>query len=285
MPEDRTLRESALSAVGAATAAGITVSELHDIAELGAAAALLTRLWGSETPPVTPELLRALAHAGSYVVGAYADGDLVAASVAFFAAPRERTLHSHITGVDPHRQRGGVGHALKLHQRAWCLERDVHVVTWTFDPLIRRNARFNLTKLGAVATEYLPDFYGPMRDAYNRGDVTDRCLMRWELTSGRAVAAAAGSAENPDVAALVAAGARVVVEAGDDGRPHHHDGSADVLLCATPSDAVALRAEQLELAREWREALRRALGAALDSGYRATAMTRTGYYVLTRVSG
>ena len=43
-------------------------------------------------------------------------------------------------------------------------------MTWTFDPLVSRNARFNLTKLGAHAVEYLPDFYGAMEDGINSND-------------------------------------------------------------------------------------------------------------------
>ena len=45
--------------------------------------------------------------------------------------------------------------ALKQHQRAWALSQGIREVTWTFDPLVRGNARFNLVKLGAVAVSYL----------------------------------------------------------------------------------------------------------------------------------
>jgi len=34
------------------------------------------------------------------------------------------------------------------------------VIAWTYDPLIRRNAYFNLVKLGARPVEYLRNFYG-----------------------------------------------------------------------------------------------------------------------------
>ena len=53
--------------------------------------------------------------------------------------------------------------------------------TWTFDPLVRANARFNLVKLGAVAVAYLTDFYGEMQDGINAGDRSDRCAVKWEL--------------------------------------------------------------------------------------------------------
>jgi predicted GNAT superfamily acetyltransferase len=74
---------------------------------------------------------------------------MIGASVGFFAAPDDRSLHSHITGiVGDHRGRG-LGRLLKQHQREWALARGVHRITWTFDPLVARNASFNLRVLGA----------------------------------------------------------------------------------------------------------------------------------------
>ena len=42
------------------------------------------------------------------------------------------------------------------------------------DPLVRRNAAFNLNALGTRAVAFHPDFYGPMGDAINAGDASDR---------------------------------------------------------------------------------------------------------------
>ena len=102
-----------------------------------------------------PNLLRALAHSGNYAVGLYDGERMVGASVAFFAAPAERSMHSHITGVLPDHQSHGLGRVLKQHQREWALARDVGHITWTFDPLVARNAHFNLRVLGTRVTEYL----------------------------------------------------------------------------------------------------------------------------------
>ena len=70
-----------------------------------------------------------------------------------------------------------VGFALKVHQRAWALQHDATEIAWTYDPLIRRNAYFNLVKLGAWPAEYLPNFYGGMHDQINGGGDTDRVLV------------------------------------------------------------------------------------------------------------
>ena len=66
-------------------------------------------------------------------------------------------------------------------------------MTWTFDPLVRRNAHFNLAVLGATVDEYLVDFYGPLPDAVNAGDESDRLLVVWPV--GDAATAAARRAD------------------------------------------------------------------------------------------
>ncbi len=106
-------------------------------------------MWGGDRYGMPPNLLQALAHSGNYAVGLYRDDVLVGASVAFFAAPAARSMHSHITGVLPDLPVAGLGRVLKQHQREWALAREVGHITWTFDPLVARNAHFNLRVLGA----------------------------------------------------------------------------------------------------------------------------------------
>ena len=71
--------------------------------------------------------------------------------------------------VDGYRNRH-VGTAIKLHQRAWALSCGIDTVVWSFDPLVRRNARLNVQKLGTHVRDYMPNFYGNMDDAINAGD-------------------------------------------------------------------------------------------------------------------
>lgn len=142
---------------------------------------------------MTADVMRAVEHARGYVVGAYDGPRLLAASSGFVAvgADGRCRLHSHISGVLPDAQRRGVGWALKLHQRAWALQRGIETITWTFDRLVRRNAWFNLGKLGAQAVEYLVDFYGPVHDGLTAGEPSDRLFTRWDLMSPAVVAAVA----------------------------------------------------------------------------------------------
>jgi predicted GNAT superfamily acetyltransferase len=259
----------------AADAGQLTVTDLRELTEQQAAAELLCRVWGARSPDqlINVATLRALAHSGNYVVGGYQDGKLIAASVAFLGIDH---LHSHITGVDRTEQSAGVGYALKQHQRAWSLARGIPAVRWTFDPLVRRNAYFNLHKLGASAREYLPDFYGAMNDGVNTGDTTDRLYISWELASPTAIAAAHGHVSDVDFRAR---GAAVLLDRIDDEPvPRPADGS--ILLVAMPTDIEALRARDLNAGLRWRRAVREALGAAFIRGYEVRDVTRDGYYVL-----
>ncbi|WP_137846393.1 GNAT family N-acetyltransferase [Microbacterium sp. 2FI] len=162
---------------------GISIRPLDTVDEVFRASEVLAEVWGGDRGGMPPNLLRAIAHSGNYAVGLYQGERMVGASVAFFAEPGARSMHSHITGVLPGLQSRGLGRALKQHQREWALAREVGHITWTFDPLVARNAHFNLRVLGTRVTEYLVNHYGPMDDGVNRGDETDRIMVSWALAA------------------------------------------------------------------------------------------------------
>jgi predicted GNAT superfamily acetyltransferase len=261
----------------AAARAGVDVRVLHEMDELTAASALFADVWKTGDESQLPaELIRAMTHAGNYAAGAYNDGDMVGAIVGFFGRDEEGVyLHSHILGVSPSHRGANIGFALKEHQRAWSLANGIRKVTWTFDPLVRRNAHFNLQKLGASAAEYHEQFYGAMMDGINAGDETDRLLIVWKLDDERAVEAASGRLDEPNGDGNVALSA-------DEDEPRRGDLRGDVVLCQTPEDIVALREADPKRALRWRIALRETLGAALHDGYDVTGFTRAGWYVLGR---
>ncbi|MFI6600621.1 GNAT family N-acetyltransferase [Nonomuraea sp. NPDC050536] len=245
----------------------LRIRELADVREQRAAAALLARVWHAEEahPPVEPVLIRALEHSGNYVAGAFAGDEMVGAA-AGFTAPGGH-LHSHITGVLPAHRGLHVGYALKQHQRDWALARGIGEIHWTFDPLLGRNAYFNLHKLGALPTAYLPDFYGPMLDGVNAGHASDRLYLVWRLDSPRR--AEPGPA---DTATLLGA--------DQDGAPVLRPTGAARVLIRVPDDIEALRRASPAAAAGWRLAVRQAMQQALASGYRITGFRRDGHYVL-----
>ncbi|GGK73156.1 hypothetical protein Sme01_07180 [Sphaerisporangium melleum] len=261
----------------AALRCGAQVRELREIAEFEQVVALFDGIWptGPGQEPVNVELMAALAHTGNYVSGAFRHGRMVGASIGFFAAPSGMALHSHVTGCEPGR---GIGFALKLHQRAWALARGLRVISWTYDPLVRRNAAFNIVKLGARPERYLPSFYGAMADAVNAGDESDRLLAVWRLDDPRVAAACAAPispARVPDgaVVALRAGAGHLAAEGRLDGR---------VLVVATPEDVESLRRDDPAAAMAWRHAVRNVLGGLLAEGARVTGFTADGGYLVER---
>lgn len=255
--------------------APVRVGLLHDMPEMHVAADLLRDVWGGDEHPVQAALLMAQAHAGNYVAGAWQGDRLVGASMGFLADPGGVVLHSHITGVVAGASGRGVGRALKDHQAAWCRDHDIATVTWTFDPLVARNAWFNVGRLGVAVQDYLVDFYGEMPDERNRGQGSDRLLVAWDVHDPRV---AAVDPPGPDEAVAVTvgpAGDPVVADPGD----------ADVVWVAIPSDVEAVRARDPACAVRWRRAVRTALGDRIarrpgDPAWRVAGVARTGHYRL-----
>lgn len=235
------------------------IRRLTSPAEMAAVEGLAGEIWQTHGGSVASrELLRALAVTGGYVAGAYERERLVGFAVGLLGRDGNREeLHSHVTGVHPDAQRAGVGYRLKLDQRSWALDHGIGLITWTFDPLVRRNAVFNLAKLGATVGEYLVDFYGDMNDGVNAGQGSDRWWVRWELRSGRVVSALAGNR-------------KYIKPVGSD------------ILCATPDDIESLRLVDPRAARRWRSEVSGVIRAGLDIGRTMVGVTEAGEYVLRK---
>ena len=268
----------------AARAAGVSVRSLDGLAELEQVVALFAEVWDrAGSPPMTLELLRAFTKAGNYVAGAFSQGRMVGACVGFFHAPSEDSLHSHIAGVSPAVTGRSIGFALKLHQRAWAVARGVGEIAWTFDPLVARNAYFNLAKLGARPAEYLPNFYGAMDDGINGGDESDRLLVRWQLTDPGVSLACAGAGVGANAEEELAAGAIVALGPDGNGAPRPGRRAGRVSLVGVPADIGRLRATDPLLARQWRLAVRATLTDLLSDGVgRIEGFDRSGWYVVRR---
>ena len=195
--------------------------------------------------------LRALQQSGNYVVGLFdSEGDdevMVGASIAFFGQPARRTMHSHITALLPEYRGRGWGRELKEHQRQWAFSREVGNITWTFDPLVARNAHFFLTVLGARATAYVENQYGILGGG-DAGDESDRLDVEWALA---------------DIA-----------------RPPAED--AVVATVEIPSDIESLRASDPGAAHEWRLKLRADMAQQLAQGLRIAGFDAARGYLFVR---
>lgn len=253
--------------------AGVRIQLLRTVPELQQADALLRAVWNTPDtgePPLALDVMCALAHTGGYVAAAYLGTAMVGVTAGFRTVGD--SLHSHVAGVLPGMHGRGIGAAMKSHQREWAAEAGLSSISWTYDPLIRRNAYFNLHRLGAVAEAYLPDFYGPLDDGINDGDESDRLFVSWPVQ-----APSHAPEPLPSLAAAVP-----VLEPDGNGEPVLRAATGGVLRCATPVDAESLRRRDPAAARRWRSAMRESLGGALDNGYRIDGFVRSGWYILQR---
>ncbi len=242
-----------------------------DPAHLREVSRFFVGIWGrtEEGAPVSSEIMRAVVHAGGLVSGLYRGESLLGAAVLGRAQPGR--CYSYLAATDPSVRDSGLGGVLKDHQRAWARREGLTAMSWTFDPLVARNARFNLVKLGAVAEGYECDFYGEMTDAINAGDHSDRLIVTWDLTDERSPRR---DSERGADAAPVAR-----MQLGPDGHTALEEG-AGWRRIRVPSDIVSLRRQDPELARAWRRATRSWFEESMASGWRAVSMSRDGWYRL-----
>jgi predicted GNAT superfamily acetyltransferase len=197
---------------------------------------------------------------------------------------------SHIAGALPAYRDRGVGYALKLKQREIVLAQGIDLITWTFDPLESRNARFNFHKLGATCGVYLRNLYGAMRDKLNAGLPSDRFQVDWRISSPRVEAKLRGVGAHSSASALMAEGVPLV-KPPVAGNPLHPStamattatAEEERILVQIPSDFQSLKAADRNLALEWRLHTRALFEVAFAKGYEATDLLVEGersYYLL-----
>jgi chorismate synthase len=239
----------------------VVLRTLHAPAEFRQAQEVARRAWSwpdRDLPPITD--LIATAHVGGVVAGAFEGREMLGFVTGL---PRlglgEPCLHSHMLAVAPEAQGRGLSVRLKLYQRRFCLDHGIRLVTWTYDPLLVKNAALNLNRLRASASVYVRDFYGPMGGIYH-GLPTDRFEVRWRLEASDVVRAARGRVPVPtDVADLPRAGSR-------------QSRSTRRLAVEIPAGAPGLYAREPARALRARLELRRLAESLFARGYAATAI-------------
>ncbi|WP_116199728.1 hypothetical protein [Amycolatopsis circi] len=258
------------TALRAANRAGVRIRLADDVRTLEAVSRFLAQVW--QTPetqaPFGTDALRAVVHAGGAVHYTADDNGILAASALIFCPPVTRAVYSLIAAARASDR--GVGFALKQAQRVWALDQGAETMVWTFDPLVSRNAHFNLAKLGAHGTEYTVDFYGQIEDGVNGADETDRFTAVWPLRKP-----APAQLSGPDLAT-----AEVDPRRAPDGEPFLVRDSSGY-WCRVPADIVGLRRLNARLGAEWRYAIRDAFVPLFAEGCTATGFSRSGWYHLT----
>jgi len=261
---------------------------VHDPDELKEMVALQGVIWSMSLDEAVPHnLLHAAVHAGGVVIRADDGDQLVGFAMAMVGwRDDEPILWSHMAGVIPSYQGQGIGFALKQEQRKWALKRKYKIIAWTFDPLQRGNANFNLHLLKTVSSTYLVNFYGEMTDGINAGMPSDRLEVTWNLLAEPVAAAAKGNPSPPPTTEYLPEAFLLYADA--DGQPHPRQPAAlteQWYFAEIPYHLAALKRDNLQRAQEWQVILRQALSRAFDQGYLAVDFVDDGercWYVLEK---
>ena len=253
----------------AATGAGVVIDGIVSGADRESVASLMNEIWGPDV--VLPlNMLRAMQFAGDGVLLARRNKIPVGFSVGVMGWADGLHFHSHQVGVVESERSTGVGFALKMAQRAACLVNGVTEMRWTFDPLLYSNAVFNLNRIGARMSEFLPNVYGARNDQFNLGDVTDRVKVCWNLDSDVGALSATASSGAPrliDVTETVIRSNQEVVIGS---------------VLPIPPNYHALRASNKDIASMWRVAMSSALHDVFESGHSIAGVGEQGYVVGVR---
>lgn len=177
----------------------IEIRECETIEELADCVALQREVFVLPDIELSPvRHLVVTKHAGGFTLGAYKNDELIGFVLSVPAILRdEKAFYSHMTAVKKEFQSYGIGAKLKWAQRMRSLADGVKFIKWTFQPVLARNAFFNLEKIGATINHYEPNFYGTDymtigKPEENIGLDSDRLFAEWNLESEKVVALSKG---------------------------------------------------------------------------------------------
>lgn len=160
---------------------GLVVRELSNYGELKQGCQLYRGVFGytGEDESLNPRMLSSLLkHSGSVVGAVDPSGTVLAFAYGWTAAEIGEDPHiyhfSQAAVVSSTLQGQGVGRSLKRVQAAMATRSGAERMRWTYDPLLARNAHFNLDVLGADGRWYTPDAQGLPG--------TDRITVEWRFT-------------------------------------------------------------------------------------------------------
>ena len=143
--------------------------------------------WGWKDLDIVPvRSFVVVSNVGGITLGAF-DGDRVIGFLNALPGVRDGRpyWYSRMLGIENAHRGRGVGTALKRSQREHALERGIHLIEWTFDPLESKNAHLNLEKLGVVVRRYYVDHYGFTTSHLQRSMDSDRLMAEWWLERPR----------------------------------------------------------------------------------------------------
>jgi predicted GNAT superfamily acetyltransferase len=266
----------------------IIIREAHTMEDLTATVALQKSVWQMQGDEATSSYVQnAVIHNGGSVLIAEHEGNIIGFTFGFPAIRGTKIwLWSHMAGVLAEYQGQGIGFMLKQRQRIWALDNGFSVIGWTFDPLQRGNANFNLNQLGAIAKKYYPDHYGVMTDELNAGLASDRLEVYWELKNPHVIALSDGINRRVNDVEINPQHCLVYLSEDLDVVYNMPNALAEMeYYVEIPKKISSLKQTHLSLAQEWQLAVRKAITYILAEGYVLSGFTNRGnrcWYVVTR---
>ena len=157
----------------------IEIRTLRSNEDCQAAADFQREIWGTDYGDIVPgTLLHVVDYVGGLAAGAFDPSGTLVGFVFGMNGIRDGDLvhWSHMLGVRESARNSGLGRMLKEYQRTTLRDIGVKRIYWTFDPLMSKNAYFNINRLGAEIVEYVPDMYGRTSSPLHLGLPTDRLI-------------------------------------------------------------------------------------------------------------
>jgi predicted GNAT superfamily acetyltransferase len=263
----------------------IEIRPLHSNEECMAAAALQREVWGQDYVDVVPAtLLHVVEYVGGLAAGAFdANGEMLGFVFGISGVRDGETVHwSHMLGVRERARNLGLGRRLKEYQRQRMHALGAQRIFWSFDPLMSKNAYFNLNRLGAEVVEYVPDMYGTTSSPLHLGMPTDRLIVSLR-TDGRGErrSSSVQSADYPVLSAFPRDRDRAMPSNGT---------SAPSVLIEIPADILSVLSRSTTTAETWRLAVRTHFQWAMSNGYVVAGLLRDplsdrSFYLVSRDPG
>ncbi len=253
----------------------IQIQAYTDIHSLDKIVELQTTFWGDPSIVIQRNMLWSLVNSGGAVHVAIHQQQVVGFVLSFLGlhhkyasipARDNLKLISQRMTVLPDYRHQGVGYQLKLAQRDYARQLDLNLITWTFDPLISRNAHFNIHKLSAICRCFIQDYYG-VNSSLSLFGSTDRLMAEWWIND---------NIDRHSTYTDYLATTPLIT-------PYDQTISAPRVMVEIPYDYTNL--QSANLAHLWRQYSRNIFPKAFDQGYHITDFVhnqRRSFYILTK---
>lgn len=268
------------------------IRELSTLEEMEKAAELQRTVWNDESAVVYPHMLISMQRSGSPILGAWDGDQLIGFLLSYFGlespdadrpAMANLKLVSQRMAVDPQYRDAGIGYDLKLSQRQVAIRLGIRLVTWTFDPLLSRNAHLNIRKLGAIVREYARDYYGDVSPVLSSHGYSDRFIVEWWVTNNRVEQRLSNRRtgltleQYLDSEVLIMNPSRPALRGYVQPSEKITMPPSQLAMIEIPDNIADIRDDDPDLAKEWQLHMREVFESAFTAGFVVTDYVR-GYY-------